>query len=169
MIPGFVALLFVGFFIKTSKTLIVISPISIFILIGLILFLGVPIYNLLNYTNIYYAITNKRVLFQSGVIGRDFKIVDFDQITNAQVNVGILDKLFGDDSGSILVSSAGTFVTTRQGQVARPYTLRNIENPYDVFKFFKKVSHDIKTDIYYPNKLRPKSNPGYKTGYNPKK
>ena len=32
--------------------------------------------------------------------------------------------------------------------------------------FFKKVSHDVKTDIQYPNEYRPKNNPSYQSGYN---
>jgi len=137
--------------------------------IGLAFVVGIPLYKALVYKHTYYAITNKRVLLQKGLIGRDFEMVDFDQITNAEVNVGVFDKLFGKDSGSILLSTAGTFTYTRRGPVQKPYTLSNISNPYEVFKFFKKVSHDVKTDIQYPNKYRPKKNPGYGTDYNPGK
>ncbi len=49
--------------------------------------------------------------------------------------------------------------------VQKPYIISNIENPYDVFKFFKKVSHAVKTDIHFPNLYRPDINPGYKTRY----
>ena len=126
---------------------------------------GIPIYKALVYKHTYYAVTNKRVIIQKGLIGRDFEIVDFDQITNSEVNVGVLDKLFGGDSGSILISTAGTFTYTRRGPVQKPYTISNINNPYEVFKFFKKVSHAVKTDIQYPNKYRPETNPGYGTKY----
>ena len=141
--------------------------------IGAAFVFGAPIYRLLVYEHTHYAITNKRLLIQTGVIGRDFQITDFDQISNAVVNVGILDILFGRRSGSILISTAGTFTEVRGKYgsqiVAAPYTLSHIANPYEVFKFFKKVSHDVKTDINYPNKYRPKTNPGYQTGYNPSK
>lgn len=136
--------------------------------IGLVLIIGVPLYLFLVHSRTYYAITNKRVLIQTGVIGRDFKMVDFDQITNAEVNVGLFDKVFGGNSGTILISTAGTFISGKHGPVAAPYNLSNIENPYEVFKFFKKVSHAVKTDVHYPNKYRPKSNPGYNTEVDPK-
>ncbi len=152
--------------IKTGNLLFLVFP---HFWLGLLFVFGVPIYRALVWKYTYYAITNKRVLLQKGLIGRDFEMIDFDQITNAEVRVGILDKLFGKNSGSILLSSAGTLTYTRQGPVQRPYNISNVENPYDVFKFFKKVSHDVKTDIQYPNKYRPKTNPGYKTSYNPKK
>ncbi|MDO8481318.1 MAG: PH domain-containing protein, partial [Nanoarchaeota archaeon] len=137
--------------------------------VGIVLVFGIPLYQILVYKHVYYAITNKRVLLQKGLIGRDFEMVDFDQITNAEVNVGLFDNLFGGNSGSILISTAGSFTSGRYGPVQRPYTLRNIDKPYDVFKLFKQVSHAVKTDIQYPNKYRPKTNPGYKTAFNPKK
>lgn len=133
--------------------------------IGVVLLIGIPLYNLLLYKNSYYSITNKRVIIQKGVVGRDFEMVDFDQITNAEVNVGFFDIVFGRSSGSILISTAGTLTYTKHGPVQKPYTISNISNPYEVFKFFKKVSHAVKTDISYPNKYRPKTNPGYNTEY----
>ncbi len=61
--------------------------------IGVAFVFGIPLYKALVYKHTYYAITNKRVLLQMGLIGRDFQTVDFDQITNAEVNVGLFDKL----------------------------------------------------------------------------
>lgn len=137
--------------------------------IGLFFIFGPLIYNALVFKHTHYAITDKRIIIQKGWIGRDFEIVDFDQITNAEVNVGVFDKLFGSgNTGSILVSTAGTFTYTRRGASQKPYTMSNISNPYEVFKFFKRVTHDVKTDIQYPNKLRPSENPGYQTDYDPK-
>jgi hypothetical protein len=42
-----------------------------------------------------------------------------------------------------------------------------IENPYEVFKLLKQVYFDIKTDVEFPNKLRPPVNPGYQSEYQP--
>lgn len=137
--------------------------------VGLALFIGIPLYSVLVHKRVHYAITDKRVIIQKGLIGRDFEIIDYDQITNAEVNVGVIDKLLSRNSGSILISTAGSFTYTRQGPVQKPYTLAHIKNPYQIFKFFKDVSHDIKTDINYPNKYRPRKNPGYRTGYSPRK
>ncbi len=109
-----------------------------------------------------FIMQSPRVIFKKGLIGRDFEMVDFDQMTNAEVNVGLFDKVFeGGNSGSILISTAGSITYRRHDPVQKPYTLRNIEKPYNVFKFFKKVSHAVKTDIQYPNKYRPEKNPGY--------
>ena len=117
----------------------------------------------IGYMYVRYLITNKRVILQRGIIGRYFEIVDFDKITNAEVDVGIMDKLFGGGSGSIRISTAGTVVSGRYGPVARPYVICNVAEPYRVFRFFKDISHAVKTDIHYPNAYRPKTNPGYNT------
>jgi hypothetical protein len=137
--------------------------------IGILLFFGMPIYFYLAYHYIDYAITSKRVIIQRGIIGRDFDMVDFDQISNATVNVGLMDKLLGKNTGSIYIYTPGSVAYTKQGAVPRPFILSSVVNPYEVFKFFKKVSFDVKTDIEYPNQFRPKSNPGYNTKIDVKK
>lgn len=126
--------------------------------LGLIFFVGTPLYLMLVYKHTHYTITDKRVIIQKGLIGRDFQMIDFDQITNAEVNVGVIDKFLGNDSGSIYVLTAGSVQSIR-------YIMRNLSNPYDVFKTFKKVSHDVRTDIQYPNSHRQGDNPGYDTEY----
>jgi hypothetical protein len=157
--------------ILSSFTFLIVLIIGLFqrdvvdaIIVGSIVFLA-PIYTLLVYKFTYYALTTKRAVFQAGVIGRDFMFLDFDKITNAEVNVGIVDKVCGKNTGNILFYSAGTFVKTKHGIQARPYQFAHIKDPYALFKMFQKTSHDIKTDIEYPNALRPDQNPGYQTKY----
>lgn len=132
-------------------------------LFGLIFTLS-PLYTFLVYKNIWYVITDKRVILQGGIIGRDFEMVDFDKIQSAEVNVGLLDKLFGGNSGSISLQT-GRVAYVKHGSVSNPYKMHNLKDPYKVFEQFKKVSHDVKTDIEYPNALRPSDNPGYNTKY----
>ncbi len=86
-------------------------------------------------------------------------------ITSASVNVGVFDKLFGGNTGSILIPTPSSFVQTKNGAMPKPTTLSNVQNPYDVYKYFEKVSYDVKTDIEFLNQLRPSSNPGYTTQY----
>lgn len=148
------------------------SPSLTFLFMIPVMLLGIsatisPLYRLLEFKNVYYVITDKRVLIQNGLIGRDFQIIDFDKIQSAEVRVGILDKLLGGGSGSIYIDS-GRLSYSRNRSYSHPYVLLHIAKPYEVFSFFKKVSHDVKTDIEYPNALRPTSNPGYQTEYNNK-
>ncbi len=109
--------------------------------------------------NTCYAVSNRRLMIRSGFWGTDFKTVDFDKITDMEVNVNPLENLFG--VGTIRAFS-GT--VSRKG-VNMYDKFVGISDPYGVFKKIKKVSVDIKTDWNYPNALRPEENPGYHTGY----
>jgi membrane protein YdbS with pleckstrin-like domain len=140
---------------------------TIFILFHLFPFWG----SLLNmvrlvlvYRNVRYAITTKRVMLRSGFFGIDFKTVDFDKIQNLEVNVGPLEKLY--NVGSIRIFS-GEAAHTKNGMRSLYDVFKGIEEPYAVFKQLKQVSMDIRTDMNYPNQMRPDENPGYKTTYKP--
>ncbi|MBI2337376.1 MAG: PH domain-containing protein [Deltaproteobacteria bacterium] len=159
---GFFWMMFILVFIVSMGPIVLLFP---HFWVGILLLIGPGLYHFLVYKHTYYALTSRRVLIQKGVIGRDFQIIDFDQITNAEVNVGIFDQFFGKNTGTVLISTPTSFVTSNSGQRAAPYRLCNIVNPYEVFKFFKKVSYDVKTDIEFPNEYRPAENPGYKTEY----
>lgn len=134
-----------------------------FIVIGLAMVLS-PLWRYLSHKNVEYVFTDKRVIFSSGIMGKDFKVIDYDKIQNISVNVSWLDQLANKNTGTIIIFS-GEIQHTKNGYINKPDNLIGIENPYEVFKLLKKVSHDIKTDIEYPNKLRPDENPGYKTEY----
>jgi membrane protein YdbS with pleckstrin-like domain len=146
----------------------------IVIVVGFILiWLWAPIYRALLYPHILYLITDKRIIFQAGLIGRDFEFVDYDKIENSGVDVGLLDKILGKNTGSISIyanrlqtvthySKNGSSVATQN----IPFVLSHVNDPYTVFGFLKKTSFDVKADINYPNALRPEQNPGYGTNYN---
>jgi hypothetical protein len=109
--------------------------------------------------NTAYAVTNRRVMFRGGLWGINFESIDFDQITDLQVTIGPLEKSIG--AGTISITSAGQSSNARS--LAKAFI--GVADPYDVFKEIKKVSLDVKSDIEYPNSLRPSTNPGYKTAY----
>lgn len=117
---------------------------------------------ILVHKNTFYTITNKRVMMRSGFWGINFNSIDYDKISDIQVTVNPIEKIFG--VGTIRFSA---------GKVnSKGYPLTDdfiaIEDPYDVFKKVKTTSVNIKTDWNYPNKLRPEDNPGYNTKYDPK-
>jgi len=115
--------------------------------------------------NTRYAVTNKRLMLRSGIWGIDFKSLDYDRISNLEVNVNPLEKLF--NVGSIRAYTGETVVTRNSSRSVFNEFI-SIADPYEVFKQIKQVSVDIKTDWNYPNKLRPEENPGYSTKYTPK-
>lgn len=108
--------------------------------------------------NTAYAITTRRVMFRGGLWGINFETIDFDQITDLQVNVGPIEKSI--DAGSIIISTSAANSNRTMGK-----TFIGVADPYEVFKEIKKVSLDVKADLDYPNKLRPETNSGYKTAY----
>lgn len=102
--------------------------------------------------NIEYAITDRRIIIRSGVVGIDFKFFEYTQIDSVNVKVGLTDRIF--KVGDIYINSS-----------VNSGVLYDIENPYDLGRKLQKVTLDIKSDINYPNALRPDENPGYKTNY----
>ena len=117
---------------------------------------------ILSYPNTAYAYSDKRVMMRTGFIGADFKVVDYDKISDIEVTVNAIERMY--NVGTIKFFSGRT--QTDDGNTTKLYdTWIAIENPYEVFKIVKQVAMDIKTDYNYPNSLRPDVNPGYTTNY----
>ena len=102
--------------------------------------------------NIEYVFTNRRIIVRSGVIGIDFKTIYYTDVEGINCRVGIFDSMF----------KVGDLYIKAHDQSA---VLMNIETPYFFLEKLQKITLDIKTDIQYPNDLRPKENHGYKTDY----
>lgn len=107
------------------------------------------------YKNIEYVLTDKRIIVRSGIIGIDFKIIYYSEIQSIDVKVGLWDRLF--KVGDVIIKTA-----------SQTAMLEDIQKPYQYATKIQKVVQDIKTDIQYPNGLRPDTNPGYNTTYDPK-
>jgi membrane protein YdbS with pleckstrin-like domain len=123
--------------------------------------LGAPLWATLVYPYIEYAITSKRIIIKSGFFARNFQTVDYVNLTDVSVNIGPIGRL--TNSGDILFISGMGIFTEKTGK----NSISCIENPYEVFKLLKQVYFDIKTDVEFPNKLRPPVNPGYQSEYQP--
>ncbi len=117
---------------------------------------------ILVHKNTFYAITSKRIMLTSGFWGIDFKAIDYDQIADVQVTVNPLENIF--QVGTLRFSTGRS---SRNGNQLTGNFLA-IPDPYTVFKKVKSTGVDIKTDWYYPNKLRPEDNPGYRSKYRKK-
>lgn len=106
------------------------------------------------YKNLEYAFTNKRIIVKSGIIGIDFKNIYYSEIHSVNLKVGIIDRML--KVGDIYITSN-----------AKATLLFDLENPYFITQKLQKIVVDIKTDIEYPNNLRPNENNGYNTKYRP--
>lgn len=113
---------------------------------------------LLVYNNVFYAITNKRLMIRSGIFGTDFKAIDYDKISDIEVNVNPIENLLG-------VGSIQLFTYRIKNDKYDTFTFIGIKNPYKIFKKIKEISTNIKIDWNYPNHIRPQKNNGYRTKY----
>ena len=105
--------------------------------------------------NLEYAFTDKRIIIRSGVIGINIDNIYYADIKGVNMRIGVFDRLF--KVGDIYISAEG------QSQV-----LYDLENPYFILDRVQKIVLDLKTDVYFPNDLRPETNSGYNTKYKPK-
>ena len=106
----------------------------------------------IGYKNIEYVFTSKRIIIRSGVIGIDFKTINYSDIEGVNLKVSFIDRML--KVGDIYIQA-----------VTQSSVLNDINNPYAVLSSIQKITLDIKTDINYPNDLRPSTNHGYKTQY----
>jgi membrane protein YdbS with pleckstrin-like domain len=109
--------------------------------------------------NTCYAFSNKRLMMRSGFWGTDFKVIDYDKISDVEVNVNPIENLLG--VGTIKAFSGR--VSDKGGRIYDQFI--GISDPYGVFKRIKEVSVDIKTDWNFPNAMRPEVNHGYRSKY----
>lgn len=104
--------------------------------------------------NLEYAFTDKRIIIKSGIIGIDFKSIYYSEINSVNLKVGLIDRML--KVGDIYINS-----------MSNANVLLDLENPYFISERLQKIVVDIKTDIEFPNSLRPEENNGYNTKYRP--
>ncbi|MEM3566531.1 MAG: PH domain-containing protein [Candidatus Bathyarchaeia archaeon] len=112
---------------------------AFFIVLGLCISIGPLAMELLRYRNTEYAITNQRLIAQTGAIGLDTRFVELDKIQEVYVTVGLLDRVYG--TGSIIAVTAGYVpVETRihHGVLVRP-AFRAVKNPYEVQRLLQEA------------------------------
>lgn len=112
--------------------------------------------------NTTYFVTNRRIILRGGVLAVNETSLFYKDIRNAQVRIGLLDKLF--HTGDIVFDDG--MYRTRGNRTPRP-TLEDLENPHQVYNRIQKIILDIQTDMEFPNAYRPEENPGYRTDYRP--
>lgn len=96
-------------------------PMLLFIPILVILIGSVPA--LWSYTFTRYYITNAKVIIETGFIGKDYDIVKLDRVLDVNLDVTVLDTIFG--TGCIKLCTAND---------GEPILLSNIRNPKSVIR-----------------------------------
>ena len=102
--------------------------------------------------NTEYAFTGKRIIIKTGFFAK-FDNVFYSDIAALDLHIGVIDRMFKVGDVIIKTNSGST------------YMVEDIDNPYFILERLQKIVNDIKTDINFPNDLRPKENHGYNTQY----
>ena len=163
MLPfALIWVLFDGFFIGMLATNDVFSNMPTFMIVFLVFFflfhltpLWIWLSNVITagiqHKNIEYALTTKRIIIRSGIVV-DIKNIYYMDIQSVNVKVGLIDRM---------LKVGDIYITTKLEKVV----LNDITNPYLITNKLQKITNDIKTDMYYPNAMRPSENQGYQTKY----
>jgi len=77
------------------------------------------------YNHLEYAVTDDRLIQFSGIIGRNYSTVKWEDVQDFETKIGVIDKIFG--TGTITARPAGASSTSHQGItyecVKHPYTI----------------------------------------------
>lgn len=87
------------------------------------------------YKNLYYAYTNKRLIVRKGMIGVDYKTLDYKHISSSSVDVGLLDKSKKVTTGTLSFKSPTTSIQ-----------FQYVENPYDLLREIKEYMDTVNAD-----------------------
>ena len=122
--------------LEPAKPIAVLIPIGIFIVVELITLLFTKLW--LN--NTFFAVTNKRILIRTGIIGVDYKSLDLKTIGATNVYVSVIDKILGGKTGSIRFGS----MSSPMNNNAVMYNFSNIVSPYETYKVIKELIETAK-------------------------
>ena len=89
------------------------------------------------YQRTHYAITDRIAITQSGIIGRDFKSIDYDKMQNVSADVGILGVIFKVGTVKIFTGEMESVIGGRNSAptIQPKYDKFNyINSPYEVLK-----------------------------------
>jgi len=88
-----------------------------------------------------YACTDKRIIVRGGIIGVDYKFLDYKDVKASVVKVGFFDKVSKTNTGTIEFGSmaAPLGATNAQGTRINPFIFMHITAPHEDHKAIKKL------------------------------
>ncbi len=147
MISAVVISLFFGLFIGFWTGGFFMNPL-LGLLLGLMVIIFGYIIGHLAYKFTHYALTNKRVIIQTGIFGRNFKQVNYDDIKNASVVRGLINWIFG--TGTVHVFT-GEMQSTggKHSQIKPKYdSFKYILDAYAVLKKLQENLTEMEEGLY---------------------
>jgi len=91
------------------------------------------------YKKRFYAYSCKRVIIRGGIIGVDYKSLEFRDLTATVVKVGALDKMVKQNTGMVEFGSPGSPLGTNAAGMPNPYRYVHVEKPYDVMREIREL------------------------------
>lgn len=120
-----------------------VTTFAIYFSIAIVVVILVTVYLIFFYRNLYYCITNERVIIRRGVFGTDFKTLDMQMIGATNVHVSLLDKIVRRNTGSIVFGSNSAPI---MGQ-GSTFIFKDIVDPYNESKEIKTTIDNYKTNF----------------------
>ncbi len=90
------------------------------------------LYPILLWRNVFYVLTENRIIVRRGVIGIDYDFLKLELVQQIEVNVGVIDKIYG--TGSIIIMSVGV----------KPIIIANVRNPLEVRNIIERQVEAVK-------------------------
>lgn len=147
-----------------SEMLFFIIPFFLFHLMPVWIWLGNVVTANKRWKNTKYYVTDKRIIIKNGFFAENYQTIYYKDIRNVNLSIGLIDKLLGVGDIHFDVTRGNVY----NGQPHMGAAFLDIEDSAYLYQKLQKVVLDIQTDIEYPNALRPETNPGYNTKYEPK-
>ncbi len=109
-------------------------PLALWLLLGIPTFgitLIVAVYEYLRVRHIEQGVTNKRVIFKTGIISRKSEEMKLASIETVEIDQGVLGRIFG--FGNVKVTGRGT----------SDVSFRTVADPMAVKRAIESVSHPV--------------------------
>ena len=91
----------------------------------------------------FYGYSNKRILIRCGIIGVDYKVLDYKLLGATTATVGILDKIMGGKTGYLRFGSASSPIVNAGGVVGGGFVFSHVDKPYELLKEIKAIMNKI--------------------------
>jgi len=92
----------------------------------------------------YYMATSQKIIIRTGLAGAEYNILFYADISNVNLRIGILDRMFGvGDINFVKLDRHGAWTS-----------FNDIDDPQELFPILQKIVMDARSDMYFPNRLR---------------
>lgn len=91
------------------------------------------VYPILLWRNLYYVLTDRRIIVRKGVIGIDYDILDLEYVQQVNLERGIWDRLYG--TGTIVVQAIGV----------KSIEMYSIPDPFRLIDILKETVENVRS------------------------